>query len=812
MKKDKMVKLISEKPFHLSNKLAVIILILLPITYFLIFAPGLITGSKMMYGSDWLLGGYASRMITAQQLAQYKTPAMWYNYIFGGLPSYGDNNSLYTIIRLIIPTHIFWTYLFICGLIVAGLGMFLFLKSLDLSNYTALIGAIAYSFAGNLVSTTYAGHEGRLLSMAFFPLAFFLWNKALTTHKFFWFILAGVLAGFSMTHAHFQLTYYGLWFAFAYFIVQLIWQRQQNKIKGTLKLIGYAIITVIIALGTLAMYYMPLLANLAFGARGEIRGYEFASSWALPPKELFDLIVPQFSGILDNYWGENFFKLHTEYFGIIFLLMAIITLFIKFKERKVLFFFIAGIISALTALGGHTPFFKLVYYLLPGVKRFRGPSMVFYLAAFSAIVLGSIGLQYLFDYNLKKKVLDPQTKKKIIRFVYTTVIVFIVLLLIFVASKNSIVGSIKDNNKLQAFNNNQSVFWSGVLITAILIILAFFLIYQLINHKIKIRTVLLILISLILFDLWRIDKLFLKQVEHPSVYYAPDEVVKFLKSDTSLYRVHPLYYERSNDGILDLHNIQNAGGYCPNPLQTYQDFIGAERTVMYNAPNLAFTNFLNLLNIKYIVSIPLPNNIAQFDAQTQARITEMRNFVNRPGVEPVYTGRRYVIYQNHNAFSRAFLVPKYEVIKEKDQIINRLKDPNFNPLQYVIISESLPFVPSTSESLVGTIKIIAYTPNRIILQAELDNPGFLVFSENYHPDWQCKVDGKHTQVYRAYHTLRAIYLESGNHHIEFYYYSKLYKRGQLITFITLLFSVIALILTYKYKRPISQKPGSENKP
>ncbi len=802
MKKGKTLKPIPEKPFHFSNKLAIIILIVLPLIYFLIFAPGLLTGSKMMYGSDWLLGGYASRAITAQQLAQYKTPSMWYNYIFGGLPFFGDSNSLYTLIRLVIPTHIFWTYLFVCGMIVAGLGMFLFLKSLDLSNYTALIGAITYSFAGNLASTTYAGHEGRLLSMAFFSLAFFLWNKALTTHKIFWFILAGVLAGFSMTHAHFQLTYYGLWMAFAYLIAQLIWQRQQNKIKETIKLICYAIITVLIALGTLAMYYLPFLANLAFGARGEIRGYEFAASWALPVKEIFDLIVPQFSGLLNNYWGENFFKLHTEYFSIIFVLLAILVLFIKFKDRKVLFFFIASIISALTAFGGHTPFFKLVYYLLPGVKRFRGPSMVFYLVAFSAIVLGSFGLQYLFDYNQRKKVLEPQTKKRIQKFIYITILGFVFLLMLFALSKSTIASSINDPGKLRAFNDNQSVFWRGVLITSILIAVSLFLIYQLINHKIKIQTGLVILIPLILFDLWRVDKIFLKQVEHPDVYYAPDEVVKFLNNDTTLYRVHPLYYERSNDGILDLYNIQNAGGYCPNPLQTYQDFIGAERTVMYNAPNLAFSNFLNLLNIKYIISIPLPNNIAQFDAQTQARIMEMRDFVIRSGIEPVFHGRRYIIYKNNNALPRAFLVPNYKVIKEKDQIIAQLKDPDFNPLQYVIISESISLFQSTNDSLIGKTEITKYTPNKILLSAELDKPGFLVFSENYHPDWRCKINGKPAKVYRAYHTLRAIHLEPGKHQIEFYYYSKLYKQGQLITFITLLFCTIALIISYKHKRPV----------
>lgn len=252
MKKGKNVKPVNVKPpFILTNKTAIIILLVLPVIYFIIFAPSLLTGSKMMYGSDWLLGGYPSRVIAAQELANFKTVSMWYHYIFSGLPVYGA--SIYTFIQVVIPTHIFWTYLFVFGFMIAGIGMYLFLKSLEISNHASLVGAIAYMFAGNLVSTTYAGHEGRMLSVAFFPVAFFFWNKGIMTRKFFWFVLAGALGGFSMTHAHFQLTYYGLWVAFAYFIVQLIWQWQQNKIKESLKLIGYAVITVVIALGILAV-------------------------------------------------------------------------------------------------------------------------------------------------------------------------------------------------------------------------------------------------------------------------------------------------------------------------------------------------------------------------------------------------------------------------------------------------------------------------------------------------------------------------------------------------------------------------------
>ncbi len=815
MKKEKANKpILFHQPFDLNNKIAIIVILLLPIIYFLIFNSGLLTGAKMMYGSDWLLGGYSAREVISRQISEFKNIPMWYNFIFSGLPTvsgpYGDVASIYPFVRLLIPTHLFWTYLFIFGIMIAGIGMYLFLRSINMSNAVALLGSITYMFAGNLLSTTYAGHEGRLLAAAFFPLAFFLWHKAIITKKFIWFVCAGAIVGISFTHAHFQLTYYGLWVAFAYFVMQLIINRKENGVRNTVKLIIFAGISIIIALGILAVNYLPFLTNLAYGARGEVRGYEFAASWALPIKELFDLIVPQFSGILDNYWGENAFKLHSEYFGIILLIFAFFALLIKFKERITTFFFTTSIIATLIALGNHTPFFRLIYYTLPGIKRFRGPSMAFYLVAFSVIVIGSLGLQYLTEYAQNKKIFERSIQNKIKKFYYIIAIIFIILVLLFLVFKNDITQNIQDTNKLQAFNRNLSSFWVGVLISGFLILITLLLIYQLQNRKLKIKTLLIILVPLIIFDLWRIDKQFIKTVEHPSVYYGPDEVISFLTKDTSLYRVHPLYYERSNDGILDLYNIQNAGGYAPNPLQTYQDFTGAEKTVMFSAPNLVYPNFLNLLNIKYIISVPLPDDISRYDMRVQAMITELRNFVSRAGIELVYNGRRNVIYRNNNTLPRAFLTPRYEIIKDKDQIINRLKDPQFNPASTVIISDDISNIDSGIDNLNGTVQIIHYSPNRIVLETELNNAGFLVLSENYHPDWLCKVDGQLTKVYRAYHTLRAIYLTNGKHLVEFYYYSKYYVLGRLITIITVLFCCVIIILTiYKNKAKKSIKQTNQ---
>src|SRR5438093_4857412 len=52
-------------------------------------------------------------------------------------------------------------------------------------------------------------------------------------------------------------------------------------------------------------------------------------------------------------------------------------------------------ISLLWALGGNTPFFHLVYALVPGTKFFRAPSTLLFLIAFSAAVIAALGAEQL---------------------------------------------------------------------------------------------------------------------------------------------------------------------------------------------------------------------------------------------------------------------------------------------------------------------------------------------------------------------------------------------------------------------------------
>ena len=69
----------------------------------------------------------------------------------------------------------------------------------------------------------------------------------------------------------------------------------------------------------------------------------------------------------------------------------------------------------------------------------------------------------------------------------------------------------------------------------------------------------------------------------------------------------------------------------------------------------------------------------------------------------------------------------------------------------------------------GEINVKYYSPDKIILSVDLNGPMILVVSNNYSPYWKCKVDGKETDIFPAYHTFWGVILEEGKQEIVFEY-------------------------------------------
>jgi uncharacterized membrane protein YfhO len=74
-----------------------------------------------------------------------------------------------------------------------------------------------------------------------------------------------------------------------------------------------------------------------------------------------------------------------------------------------------------------------------------------------------------------------------------------------------------------------------------------------------------------------------------------------------------------------------------------------------------------------------------------------------------------------------------------------------------------------SEQVKYDINIVNYDieHGNVELTANLQSPGFLVFSENYHPQWKCFVDNNETRIFQANFLFKGIFLEAGEHNIKF---------------------------------------------
>ncbi len=747
-------------PNWLENNLVVIFIYLV---LALIFFHKILSPSKMVFGTDFLAGAYMSRDFFKTHLAEFGQIPMWIPYIYGGIPLYANVGDLYYpvayILRFLFPVHVYTAYLYVIQVWLAGVFTYLFLKQLKLSFWPCFLGGISYMFTGFLVSLVYAGHDGRMTIISFLPAMLWIIHIATEKRKLIYFVIAGMILGFILLVPHVQLNYYLLAAVFFYFIFRLYFIYKENR-KFLLigKLCGYFVLVIVLGFLLTAILYLPFYTYIPYSPRGgpEGRGYEFATSWALNPEEVINLFIPTFSGVLDNYWGRNAFKLHTEYLGGIPFFLAVLALFFSRKNKTLIFFSVVSLLALSVALGGHTFLYKIYYNLIPGFKKFRAPSLAFFVVSFSLIVLGSIGLQTLLD-RLK----SPEASSKVLRPLWILCGVVLFLCLIVAGSKDTLIsvfGNLvgEQSQNIARLENNYSSFVGGSFKFFLFITSFSLLIYLLYRRLLPLLVVGSISAVLITVDLWLVDSNFVKSIPPPQDVFYKDEVVGFLEKQPGYFRVLP--YQYRSDNYLMLYKIQNLAGEHGNQLQRYNEFIGAGQKRMVDFHNLAFPNFLNLVGAKYVIT---------------------QNPIALPDFKLVYQGNLR-IYENTKVLPRVFVVSKYRVLPESNQILDTLRKLEFNPSKEVIFEDE-PKVSLSSDTLTGEAEIVSYTPNKVEVKTRLSHPGFLVFTDNYYPDWKVYVDGQLDNIYRADYTFRAVYLKAGEHRVEFVFDKKYYNQGKLIS-------------------------------
>lgn len=747
----------------------------------------------MLFGTDYVAGAHMSREFAREVVGRLHQIPLWYSAVYGGIP-YVDavaGDLFYPssmLLRLFMSANQMTAWNYFLHLLLAGAGVYLFLRSLRLSGAASFLAGLAYMFTGSVASLMYAGHDAKIMVSALLPWLLLAIDRSSRTRKLVWGLLGGVVIGLALLSPHVQMSYYLLLAGFLYGLARMwvLWRDGRQK-SNILRLAGLGLVMLAVGFGLYAVQALPLQYYLKFSPRGQDKGYAFATSYSMPPEEVVNTFWPEFSGLVDKdsdqgpthlYWGRRDLKLHTEYVGVLPVLLAVIGIAYSRRKRLKLFLCGLGAFALIVAFGGFTPLYYLVYYLIPGMSKFRSPAMIFNIAAFSIIGLSALGAESLLDGTEK-----PRLKKALM----IALGAGLLFGLVFSAAKEGMV------NLLSAFAARgwgQQTLWSsypymvkGYWLAYLLFLAGAVLIWLLIGRRIK-PQIWAVLVGLLVFlELWRVDARFMKVVS-PDDYFSKDQVVESLLRDQDLYRVWPLQVHQQGN-YLTLFGLQTVGGEHPNPLRRYNELVGTDpKRLLPDFHNLLQSpQLLNLLNVKYLL-MQQPIDLPQFILQ-----------------DSVYGGR-VKIYRNTAALPRAWLVGSCEVVADDKAIIERLKSPSFDPRATLVLEQAPEGFASQGQPQ-GRAEVEYYRPNEVKLKVESDRPALLVMGDNWYPAWRATVDGNPAPVYRADYTFRAVPVPAGKHVVEFRYRSPVFETGRALSLATALLTVlgIAACIVYEKRKP-----------
>ena len=793
-KKRKQVVLGPKKRIIDSRFRNLIIIGIFALLTLMLFREPLFNPSLMLYGTDVMSAGPFFQGFYANFWKTYHTMPLWEPYIHGGMPfvdgMHGDIFYPATVLKFFLPVTYALGLKLILHIFLAGVLMLYFLKGLNLRWEVCLLGGLLYMFSSCLVSLVYPGHDGKMYVMSLTPLAFLVLNLACKSGRLLHFLFFSVVLALLLFTAHMQMAYFACWGLGLFFLFQL-WSIYRERNRKILKYVAYFVISIILALSlSMIQLLSPYLYFKHYSMRtmhtqAESR-YEYATSWSMHWEEAASEIVPEFCG--DNihtqgnfYWGRNPFKLNSEYIGLLAFFLAAVTV-IHRRSRLIWFFIGLGALAFIYALGASTPFFKIFYYLVPGVKSFRGPSMINFLFCFSTVTIAMLGLENFF--KLKDNLTEA---KRFLKIAFIFVIAYsglAVLISLLGKSFFDIWNGILYNGIEPAeggvLEQNIPRIIGGLWISTFLLWLAYFILRGHLKGALKEGLVLGALAVIALVDLFRFDSRFITVVD-PNEYYRKSPVVDFLqeRQKEEPFRVFMLPKTYA-DNYLALYGIEEVSltAMHGNQLRIYDEFVGRHQ----QKPSLIYPNFINLLNIKYLLS---------------------SSPLNTPWTKQVFGAEGIYVYQNLKFLPRAFPVYSWKVEKDEYKILSELKNPEFDIGHNILLSEKVPYAePVTTQVSSDPIVPAKVYDNRINsfkVDVEMKRDGFLLLSENYYPAWKAYVDGRPTKIYRADYLFRAIYLPQGKHNVEFVFDSLPYKIGKYSTISSLMFFCLVLAIYFGRK-------------
>ncbi|MEO7218077.1 MAG: YfhO family protein [Gemmatimonadaceae bacterium] len=750
--------------------------------------------------SDQYIAGYAFREFAATTLKATGSFPLWNPYQFGGMPfiaaMHGDIFYPTFLLRMVLPTDVAMTWGFMIHVFLAGAFSYLFLRRARFGFPAALVGGLAYMLSGHIATYVSPGHDGKLFVAALFPLL--LWAVlAWVRDGRKWALGAiAVAVGLDVLSPHPQLLEYSLLAAGAYAIVLAVGLVRDGDGNSRLAIIrlAAALGAVVVGLAIGAVQFLPVRGYVGWSPRASgIGTYDRATSYAKNPQELLNFYLPEFTGILNHYWGPNGIHYQGDYAGAVVLVLASLGLTgmrSDRRSRELWFWGITVIVALLWALGGATPFYKIPFYLIPGTKYFRAPDSVFFVGTLGIAVFAARGVE---------RALAGEVSRRFVIWWLAFAGAFAVLAL--TGGLTNFARSVAPEGSLDLVDANSASVVVGAFRSLVFVAVAAMALLNAaeIRKRAGRYAPVAIIAILTALDLFVVNKQYWIFSPPASELYASDAALDYLHNLKQPGRALAVATQRDNLDValyigaeLMTHRVLNPLGYHGNEIARYNDLVDIPQGGGPNDDSRRL--ILTSMNVRRLTATQY---LLTNGTQLATMIPGLKQVAGPATNDP--SGRTNYLYQLPESAPYAWVAPV--IVKAPDDaVLATVTDPRFNVQTAALFDPAAPVdaAPAVT-ALPAPTGIVAhfdsYAPGKMSVTLDRDAPvgSALVVAENYYPGWSATVDGKPAKIGRAQYSMIGVELPAGARKIDLTFTSSSYETGKLITWIAILIALAGLV-------------------
>jgi hypothetical protein len=725
-------------------------------------------GGKLTIPYDAKAHFQAQLQFLANALHSGQSP-FWAPNVFAGSPQIADPQSLIFSPAILIayfiaePSFALVDAYVLGTLGCAGFAVLLFFRDREWHPTGAVVAALAFAFGAS--AAWRIQHIGQVQSYALFPASLWLLARALERSSIACGAAAGLCIGLMVVEPNQVALLAG--YVLVALVVTTLW-RERSSLRAPRRLVApisaaAGVALLVASVPVILTYLFVEESNRPAIAIGE------AVRASLHPASLLTAVIGDLYGALDplvEYWGPYSIawdltnlslsqNMSQIYVGAVPVVLLLTVGFVRGLAwvAEIRFYTLALLAMLAYALGGFTPIYYALYYLVPGVDLFRRPADATFLIGGLLAIVGGYLVHRLVEDGVPKA--SPARR--------------IAELGIFVIVFGAAAGV---------------AIWLGHFRDAIMPItiaaafiaaagVALSVVHG--SHTKRALASLFLLAALMTVDLrWnngpnestalsvaRYD--FLKR-------NCKNETIRLLKalvkqpiptSRRDRVELVGLGFAWPNLGLI--HGFDHDLGYNPLRLGAVSKAIGAGDTIAgwdqrrFTPLFPSYRSLLaDMLGLRYIASaVP----IEQVDKKL------------RPGdLVQIARTRDAYIYENTGALPRVMFVSGWK-LADFNWLLETGAWPEFDPRTTLLLETEPPVamsgpVPGSNQSQ-GAATIAHYENTVVEIDVTASRAGFVLLNSAWHPWWRATVDAKPTEVLKANVLFRAVQVPAGKHRVRF---------------------------------------------